>query len=138
MFAVGGGSSTMAEATLLRSSVAAMFTGGSAFAAEAVGAGVVGRGAAAGAEAGADVAGVDMVSSGANCSTVSDVAGASVAVGSTLGQATREFILSARRTGRWVFDLAVTVGWRFVASRVLFIVDLWVLRWLVFTGAVLF
>jgi hypothetical protein len=66
------------------------------------------------------------------------VAGASVAVGSTLGQATREFILSARRTGRWVFDLAVTVGWRFVASRVLFIVDLWVLRWLVFTGAVLF
>jgi hypothetical protein len=32
--------------------------------------------------------------------------------------------------------LAVTVGWRFVASRVFFIVGVcWLLKWLVFTGA---
>ena len=93
--------------TLSLASVAAMFAGGAVFAAEAIGAGAVGRGAAAGADmAGADAAGVDVPSSVANCSTV-PVADSSAAVGSTLGQATREFILSARRTGRWVFHLAV-------------------------------
>jgi len=91
VLAAGGGLSTGIESTLLRSSVAVIFAGGTVFAVELVKAGIVGQGAAAGA---------DPVSSVANCSTVSELARSSVAAGSTLGQATREFILSARRAGR--------------------------------------
>ena len=92
------------------SSVAAMPTGGAGLAAEATGEGMLARGAAAGAdparrgEAGTDVAGagavVDVASSVANCSTVSEAADSSAAFGATLGQAIRELIFSARRAGR--------------------------------------
>lgn len=123
VLAAGGGLSTAVASTLLRSSVAAIFAGGVAFALEMVGAGIAGPGA--GAEAGA-------VSSVANCSTVSEAVRSSAAVGSTLGQATREFILSARRVGRWAFEFAPTIGRRFSSGRAIFVVALcWVLTWLV-------
>lgn len=88
---LGGGPSTGVETTLLRSSVAAIFAGGTVFADEALESGTVRRDATAGAGS---------VSSVANCSTVCEVACSSVAGGSALGHATREFILSARRVGR--------------------------------------
>src|SRR5262249_14416853 len=76
-----------------------------------VGAGIVGRGA--GAEAGA-------VSSVANCRTDSEAVRSLAAAGSTLGQAMREFILSARRVGRWTFEFFPTVGPRLVSGRAVF------------------
>jgi hypothetical protein len=77
------------------------------------------------------------VSSVANCSTVSDVVRSSAAAGSTLGQATREFILSASRVGRWAFEFVPTIGRRFVSGRAIFVVALcgalcWALTWLAF------
>jgi len=108
----GGGSSTEVESTPLHSLVAAIFAGGTVFAVAAVEAGAVGLGAAA--RAGS-------VSSVANCSTVSELARSSVAAGSTLGQATREFILSARRADRRAFEFAATIGRRFVSGRAIFV-----------------
>jgi hypothetical protein len=113
--AAGDGLSTGVGSTLLRSFVAAIFAGGAVFAAEGVG--IVGRAVAAGAGS---------VSSVANCSTVCELARSSAAAGSALGQATREFIFSARRAGRWGFVFAPTIGRRFVSGRAIFVVAL---RW---------
>ena len=88
VLAAGGGLSTAAESTFSRSSVAAIVAGGAVFAVEVVEAGVVGRGAAVGAGS---------VLFGCELQHGFEVARSSVAAGSALGQATREFILSARR-----------------------------------------
>ena len=91
VLAAGDGLSTGVETRLLRSSVAAIFGDGTVFAGEGVESGMIWRDAAAGAGS---------VSSVANCRTVCEVARSSVAGGSALGHATREFIFSARRAGR--------------------------------------
>src|SRR5690242_1934679 len=104
-------------------SVATTLVGCVVFAAEAGGAAAVARGGAAGAEV-VRAGVVAPESSVANCSTFSDATGRSAAVGSTFGQATREFIFSARRACRsCVFALA-TVGCRFTMPLLLFIVGL--------------
>jgi len=117
---VAGGLSA-AESPLSRSPVAAIFAGGAGFAIAVVGTDVVGRAAAAGA---------GPASSVANCSTISELARSSAAAGSAFGQAIREFILSARRAGRWTF--AATVGRRLVSVCAIFVVALcWTLMRLV-------
>src|SRR5262249_2098098 len=108
------GLSVPAESTLLRSSIAAIFAGGAGFAVGVGGAGV-GPDSAAGAGAASSVA---------NCNTVCEAIRSSAATGSTLGQETREFILSARRAGRWGFEFLAVIGGCFVLC--------WALIWPVF------